>query len=151
MNDNPFECYLATLRWQMKWMPQARREEQLQETLQHLESMLASHLSTGMAREKAIVLTLREFGPAELIAGEVNRVYLRSRIAFTLRWVSHALAMWVVLTTIQFAFFSSMNDKPTDFPYQLVDRLKLSMLLATLAFFGGHFGGRVRSRFKRVI
>ena len=139
MQSKQLDSYITTLGSRLKAMSKLQREEEMHEVRQHLEALVVWHMQQGQNQDEAVRLAIRQFGQAERIGGELNQASVRTRINTVVNIAGKFLVFWFCIATTQFLFFTSMNDKPTDFPYTLEDRLLRSAVLATGALVGFYF------------
>jgi hypothetical protein len=143
MQNTLLEKYLDSLGARLKGLSATQREGQIREVRGHLEALIEGHIGQGRSRDDATQLAIAQFGKAEKLGRELNGVAVGERVHSSIHWVAKGFFIWLCLWGLEFTFFSSMNNKPTDFPYQLGDRLLLSAVLATPALFGGHFYDKI--------
>ncbi len=125
MADQRIERYLATIAGRLRSLPPSLREEELREVRQHLDALVASHRARGADESAAVDAALRQFGRPERIGRQIGTVWARRRPPRL--WP--ALVSYPLLVVAIFAMFTLLNDRPTDFPYELGDRLVLAMAL----------------------
>ncbi len=138
MRHNLLDEYLDDLERRLKSAPE-QKEAEVREVRGHLEALIAAHIQRGHDSETAMNWALQQFGKAEQLSGDLNHVTRQKEFKKSAQWIGKSLLVWCGLWGAEFAFFSSMNNQPTDFPYLLNDRLVLSAVMATPALFGGHF------------
>jgi hypothetical protein len=63
--------YLAQISFQLSYLPFWRRNEQLREIRQHLNTSIAAEVATGESEIAAINHAIEQFGPAELVGREI--------------------------------------------------------------------------------
>lgn len=139
MQETQLESYLCSLKSQLKSFSPAEREAEIREVRQHLEALIAWHLQQGQNSAEATRLAICQFGRAERLGRDLNIGKQQNRFETSIRWVGQGFLIWCGLWLAELLFFSSMNNKPTDVPYYLSDRVLWAAVLATAALFCGHF------------
>ncbi len=97
MRDDPIDRYLAGVARQLSALPAARREEDLYELRQHLETLAAGHRAAGLDEQAAARAAVARFGQAERI-GRGLRDAARPR-----RSVRSYAVFWVSFAAVQLA------------------------------------------------
>lgn len=139
MQNTRFENYMSQLESRLKHLTSAQREEEMREVRGHLETLASWHTQQGKNPEDAVQEAIRQFGKAEQIGRELNDIALRKSFVSSASWIGQAFAIWCCLAALHFLIFSSMNDKPSDFPHLLWSRWIISAMLATSMLFINHF------------
>lgn len=129
--NTELETYLETLSARLSALPPARREDEMREVRGHLEALAASYRAQGHDEGEASRLAIRRFGQAERIGREINGVEVQRRTGRFGATLMPMLMQWSVSATLTFGLFSLANDKPSDFPYQTVDKALLALALAS--------------------
>jgi hypothetical protein len=110
MHDPRIEEYLSSLGQRLKALPKERREDELCEIRQHLEALKTAYIALGQNESEATEAALRQFGQASLIGGAL------AESAEGKRRFWRAAAIYAASVAVIYLFFTTMNDKPTDFP-----------------------------------
>ncbi len=71
------EDYLDQLRFQLKALPEKKRESEIQEVRQHIESLIADYRQSGDSEEIATMKSLRQFGSARRNGYSLRRTWQR--------------------------------------------------------------------------
>lgn len=75
---SPLEQYIETVETRLRALPPEQRNNEVEEIRQHLESMVAAHVELGYGEQEAVELSLTQFGKAERVGKDLNRVHLRN-------------------------------------------------------------------------
>lgn len=134
MQNIRLESYIHSLESGLKRLSPAEREAQLLEVRGHLEALVASHIAQGKSPDEAARLAIRQFGAPEVLGRDLNQVALQKRFEVSALGFGKGLLLWSCLFGVNFLFYASMNDKPTDFPFSLKDQLLWSAIPATFGF-----------------
>lgn len=130
MPNKQIDNYLEDLGANLRALPPARREEELREVEQHLEALVSAYLQDGYSREEATHRALLQFDQAKQLGRALYGTWFRQQLLASARLIVRPFSVWLGIATVNFLFFSSMNDKPTDFPYTIEATVLLSAMLA---------------------
>jgi hypothetical protein len=133
MKNEQLDAYVGALGARLKGLTPQQREEEMREVRQHLESLVSCHIQEGKTLDEAVELAMRQFGRAESIGKGLDQARSGLRFKFMSRVSSQVMGSLLGQAVLIFLFFVSMNDKPTDFPYLLKDKLVLALVLAAPA------------------
>jgi hypothetical protein len=125
MANTPLDRYIETIAARLKTLPAAQRDEEMREIRQHLDALVAGHRAAGLSEDEAVKVAIRQFGHAEQVGRELQQSQQPQR----LRALLPALLIYLISVGLILAFFVSANDKPTDFPYDLADKIVLACIL----------------------
>lgn len=150
MKSERFDCYIAELETRLKSLMPQQRQDEMREVRQHLEDLALWHMQQGRSADDAVELALKQFGRAEAIGAELSGAVKEVRVRSQSRTLFGFAAYWVAIFALEYLFFYSMADKPTDFPYLAKDKLVLSAVAATSALAGACFMRRWRERRKLI-
>ena len=101
MNERPDE-YLDAVGARLRWIPAARREDELTEARAHLEQSIAARVAAGLQETEATAETIRQFGPPRDIAAGIRRAYLRE-------WLTHGSGGILVSFLIMYAVWKTLG------------------------------------------
>lgn len=122
---NPrLEQYVETIRLRLKSLPAQQRDEEVREIRQHLDALVAAQTAAGLSEDQAVDVAIRQFGHAAEIGND-----LRQSQPQRLRGMMPVVAIYAVSVVLILVFFVTANDKPTDFPYDMADKLVLACIL----------------------
>ena len=74
---NRLESYLRDIETHLRSLPEHRRESDLIELRQHLESLIAAHIELECEPEEAVTRSIQQFGPAKSVAKSLVRTTRR--------------------------------------------------------------------------
>jgi peptidoglycan/LPS O-acetylase OafA/YrhL len=124
MDDPRVEQYLQTIARQLGASDPARRDDELRELRQHLETLIAGHRARGLADNAAVETALHQFGHAEQLGRDLGRITVRRAPRL---WP--VLCLYLGMVALIFGLFATANDKPTDFPATWGGQLALAIVL----------------------
>lgn len=123
---NPrLDQYIETIHARLKSLPAAQRDEEVREIRQHLDALVAGHRAAGLGEDEAVHVAIRQFGHAEQVGRELHQTWQPQR----LRALVPALLIYLLSVGLILVFFVTANDKVTDFPYDLADKIVLACIL----------------------
>ena len=125
MTHPQLERYVETIASQLKSLPPAQRDEEVQEIRQHLDALVAGHCGAGLSEDEAVKLAIRQFGHAKQVGEELCQVSQPQRRRSA--WM--AIGIYLFSVTLILLFFVTANDKPMDFPYEWGDQVLLACIL----------------------
>jgi len=123
MADAKMEEYVAAIAGRLRSLPPSQREEELREIRQHLDALVAGHRARGASEKDAVDAALAQFGRPEQVGRQIHGAWARQRPPRL--WP--ALLAYPLLVVAIFTTFTLANDRPTDFPHDLSDRLLLAL------------------------
>ena len=131
MHNPRLEEYLKSVESRLNALPPDRRREEVAEIRGHLEALVSGHLAQGREEGEAVDAAIRQFGRAKDLGSDLEGAWLRGHGESIPLW-KLGLAYVAGLAAV-FGFFTSITA-PGDFPYDLGDRLLLSLALTSTSF-----------------
>ena len=106
MANSQLDHYIETLEGQLKSLPAARRQEEMQEIRQHLEALAAGHRIAGLSMDEAAEAAIRQFGHAEQLGQELRKASQQQRMRSL--WI---ILIYVITVAVSFGIYA-VNDSP---------------------------------------
>lgn len=99
--NNRLNEYLDDLESRLRFLPEADRQQEINEIRPHLQSLIAAHQSEGQNEDAAAQAALHQFGTARAIGSRIGRVERRKRLAQTAETVVFCAAFHGVYSVFE--------------------------------------------------
>ncbi len=134
MHDPRLDEYLDAIAQRLRGVPRERRDEELLELRQHLESLIAAHIDQGLSESEAVAGALEQFGPSEEVGNGLRAAWDMRRARFlppNKRAVA-SIASAALGSTSAFALLLDGHGSPQTLP---IGGQALATLLVYMALF----------------
>ena len=145
MHEDPVDRYLASVARRLTALPAARRDEDLRELRQHLDTLVTGYRAAGLDEQAAARAAVERFGHAERIGRGLRDV---ARPRRSVRWYA---GFWLVFTAVQLAanlLVLLLAGEPSDLrdqPLQQLWPVLLFSVVGPVAFIFGDVRRRRRA------